>query len=86
MNDSAYASILSLIDVDDKRLHIFFPMKNNDGDTIATSEQMLMGIDTEHGKAAPFPVTIAATIEKLSQIDRQLETPKQVGRRIGIRR
>lgn len=77
---------VQLLDVDDKRLHVFFTMKNSDGKIIATSEQMLMGIDTEQGKAGPFPAPIAAVIEKKSQVDGQLETPKQVGRRIGIRR
>lgn len=78
--------IAQLLDADDKRLHMFFTMKNGKENIIATSEQMLMGIDTAHGKAAPFPTTIATEIEQLSEIDKQLETPKQVGRRIGIRR
>ena len=75
-----------LLDVDDKRMHVFFTMNNSVGDVIATSEQMLMGIDTEQGKAASFPAPIASTIERLSLLDKQLETPKQVGRKIGIRR
>ncbi|WP_172368925.1 thioesterase family protein [Sporosarcina jiandibaonis] len=75
-----------LLDVDDKRIHIFFTMKNNSGDIIATSEQMLMGIDTKEGKAASFPSPISTTIEKLSQSDKQVTIPKQVGRTIGIRR
>ena len=75
-----------LLDADDKRLHMFFTMKNGEENIIATSEQMLMGIDTEQGKASPFPVTIATGIDQLLQKDKQLETPKQVGRRIGIRR
>jgi acyl-CoA thioester hydrolase len=77
---------VQLLDVDDKRLHVFFAMKNIDGDIIATSEQMLMGIDTKEGKAASFPSEIAVTIEKLFQADEKLEHPKQVGRKIGIRR
>jgi acyl-CoA thioester hydrolase len=77
---------VQLLDVDDKRLHVFFMMKNIDGDIIATSEQMLMGIDTKEGKAASFPSEIAVTIEKLFRADGKLEHPKQVGRKIGIRR
>ncbi|AOV07586.1 thioesterase family protein [Sporosarcina ureilytica] len=75
-----------LLDVDEKRLHIFFVMKNSGDDVVSTSEQMLMGIDTTHGKAAPFPKAVAAIIEKLWKADKQLETPKQVGRKIAIRR
>lgn len=77
---------VQLLDLDDKRLHVFFTMKNSDGNVIATSEQMLMGIDTDKGKAGPFPAPIAAVIEKITKADEALETPKQVGRTIGIMR
>jgi len=77
---------VQLLDADDKRLHVFFTMENSGGDKVATSEQMLMGIDTDEGKAAPFPASVAEKIAKISQEDKKLETPKQVGRTIGIRR
>ncbi len=77
---------IQLLDADDKRLHVFFTMEDSSGNKIATSEQMLMGIDTKQGKSAPFPSPVAATLAKIAQMDKQLETPKQVGRRIGIRR
>lgn len=77
---------VQLIDTDTKRLHVFFTMKNRGGDLVATSEQMLMGIDTAQGKAAPFPASVAAFIANIAKADQQLETPKQVGRSIGIRR
>ncbi|ARF16139.1 thioesterase family protein [Sporosarcina ureae] len=75
-----------LLDTDEKRLHIFFNMMNADGQLVATSEQMLMGIDTETGKAAPFPSAFSNTIKTKAQADHQLEIPKQAGRTIGIRR
>lgn len=75
-----------LLDVDDKRLHIFFVMKNGNGEIVSTSEQMLMGIDTAQGKAAAFPKAIASIVETLWKAHKQLETTKQVGRKIGIRR
>ncbi|MER2089392.1 MAG: thioesterase family protein [Sporosarcina sp.] len=77
---------VQLLDADDKRLHVFFTMENSRGDKVATSEQMLMGIDTDLGKAAPFPTPIADKIAKIAQEDKQLDSPKQVGRTIGIRR
>ncbi|WP_342512450.1 thioesterase family protein [Sporosarcina sp. FSL K6-1522] len=77
---------VQLIDADAKRLHVFFMMKNRAGDLVATSEQMLMGIDTAQGKSAPFPPAIAAFIASIAEADQQLEMPKQVGRSIGIRR
>ena len=77
---------IQLLDGDEKRLHVFFTMKNSDGNIVATSEQMLMGIDTDKGKAGPFPASVAAVIEKITKTDEALETPKQAGRKIGIRR
>ncbi|CAM3184289.1 thioesterase family protein [Filibacter tadaridae] len=75
-----------LLDTDEKRIHIFFTMWNENRELVATSEQMLMGIDTNSGKAAPFPNDVAEVVEKIALADSQLETPKQAGRRIGIRR
>jgi acyl-CoA thioester hydrolase len=77
---------VQLIDDDNKRLHLFFVMKNRAGDMIATSEQMLMGMDTVQGRPAPFPSPIAALIEDLRNTHKHLEIPEQVGRRIGIKR
>ncbi|QTM98983.1 thioesterase [Sediminibacillus dalangtanensis] len=77
---------IQLLDDDTKRLHVFFTMKNADGDLLATSEQMLMGINTEQGRPAPFPDPVAAAIEQLRDAQQYLSTPKQAGRHIGIKR
>ena len=47
-----------LLDYDSKRLHVFFTMKNEKGERLATSEQMLMGMDIESGRPAPFPTKL----------------------------
>ncbi|WP_117170035.1 thioesterase family protein [Paraliobacillus sediminis] len=75
-----------LINIDSKRLHVFFTMRNGSSEVIATSEQMLMGIDVEQGKPAAFPTLVTTIIEKIWNEDKQLENPKQVGRQIGIKR
>ncbi|WP_281974789.1 thioesterase family protein [Halobacillus litoralis] len=77
---------VQLLDADKKRMHVFFVMKNDKNEALATSEQMLMGMNTEEGRPAPFPDTVADFIEKLRQAHEHLETPKQAGRQIGIRR
>ncbi|SDJ80694.1 thioesterase family protein [Sediminibacillus albus] len=77
---------VQLLDDDAKRLHVFFTMKNSGGEVLATSEQMLMGMDVEQGRPAPFPTAIASEIERLRQAHEHLEAPKQMGRRIGIKR
>lgn len=75
-----------LIDVDEKRLHIFFQLENNEGNLVATSEQMLMGMDTTEGRPAAFPTPVQSVIDELWKEDERKESPKQVGRTIGIRR
>ena len=75
---------LTLLDSDAKRLHVLFTLTNADGDTLATSEQMLMGIDVASGRPAPFPEPVVARVEVLPKAGD--EWPKAAGRRIGIRR
>ena len=77
---------VQLLDYDMKRLHLFFTMKNGAGDTVATSEQMLMGIDSVQRKSAPFPEFVAQTVEKIWEVHKGLAVPKQAGSRIGINR
>ncbi|WP_226037384.1 thioesterase family protein [Aquibacillus saliphilus] len=82
----AFDISVQLLDSDAKRLHVFFAMKNDSKDMIATSEQMLMGIDTDKERPSPFPSAIRANVEELQNKHQQLGIPKQVGRRIGISR
>jgi acyl-CoA thioester hydrolase len=76
---------VQILDADAKRIHPFFVMKNKDGQVVATSEQMLMGIDTEAGRPAPFPEPIAQKVADLQKAHLSLERPKQAGRQIGIK-
>lgn len=75
-----------LLDSDAKRLHVFLKMENEAGDIVATSEQMLMGMDSEQGKPAPFPEPVAQAVENIKTEHTELDLPKQAGRTIGIRR
>ncbi|MGP4106730.1 thioesterase family protein [Virgibacillus sp. L01] len=77
---------IQLLDIDSKRVHVFFEMKNDNGVLLATSEQMLMGMDTQQERPAPFPKQVATEMGKLWDEHKQLETPEQVGRRIGIKK
>lgn len=77
---------VQLLDADEKRLHIFFVMETMNGDRIATSEQMLMGMDTSTGRPAPFPVSIQKNVTDLQKNHANWTTPTEVGRKIGIRR
>ncbi|WP_337193891.1 thioesterase family protein [Pontibacillus yanchengensis] len=75
-----------LLDTDAKRIHQFLLMENQEGELIATMEQMIMGMDQKEGKPAPFPEVVAKKIEEIYKEDAKREQPKQAGRRIGIRR
>ncbi|MET3683149.1 acyl-CoA thioester hydrolase [Alkalibacillus flavidus] len=77
---------VQLIDYDAKRLHVLFSMLNKHGELIATSEQMLMGIDQSSGKPAPFIDSVQANIESIWHEHEHLDKPKQIGRTIGIKR
>ncbi|MED0971214.1 thioesterase family protein [Bacillus paramycoides] len=77
---------VQLLDYDTKRLHVFFTMENDKGDQLAASEQMLMGIDMNNSRPAPFPTEIQTRVKSLGTLHGNLEKPKQAGRTIGIRR
>lgn len=74
-----------LIDRDAKRLHAFFSMRDEAGECLATSEQMLMGIATDSGRPGPFPEPVAARIDALPRCG-DADRPAQAGRRIAIPR
>lgn len=74
---------LALLDSDAKRLHVFFELYDSQGERLATSEQMLMGMDSTAVRPAPFPPAVQAAIDTLP---RPAERPAMAGRAIGIRR
>jgi acyl-CoA thioester hydrolase len=77
---------VQLLDYDMKRLHVFFVMENNNGDILATSEQMLMGMDMNEGRPAPFPSEIQSLVKALGNAHENLPKSEKAGRKIGIRR
>ncbi|GEK73286.1 MULTISPECIES: thioesterase family protein [Halomonas] len=74
---------VTVLDRDAKRLHVFFEMRDTEGTLLATSEQMLMGIDSEAGRPAPFPDPVEAAIGELP-IAAADAWPDAAGRRIGL--
>ncbi|WP_173918620.1 thioesterase family protein [Halobacillus sp. Marseille-Q1614] len=87
MKEGAQFEIVpQILDYDAKRMHLFLSMKNQAGEVVATLEEMLMGIDQNEGRGAPFPELVAAAIAEIYQNDSAYEAPDQAGRTIGIRR
>lgn len=77
---------LQLLDIDSKRLHVFLEMKNSEGSVLASSEQMLMGMDIRQKKPFSFPTPVKDTIEAIWDKHQHLTPSKQAGRKIGIKR
>ncbi|SER05574.1 acyl-CoA thioester hydrolase [Piscibacillus halophilus] len=75
-----------LIDYDSKRLHVFLKMMNANGEPIATSEQMIIGVDSRTRKSAPFPEEFLSLIEQAWSEHQHMIKPEQVGKVIGIKR
>ncbi|GGF28285.1 3-hydroxyacyl-CoA dehydrogenase [Halobacillus andaensis] len=82
----AFTITAQVLDYDAKRIHLFLSMHHDDGDLAATLEEMLMGIDQNEGRGAPFPDPVAKNISELYQKQADQDQPKQAGRTIGIRR
>ncbi|WP_447955817.1 thioesterase family protein [Vreelandella sp. EE7] len=79
----ALAVTALVLNRDAKRLHVFFEMQDKEGALLATSEQMLMGIDEQSGRPAPFPAPVNEAIALLPACD-QHAWPALAGRTIGI--
>lgn len=76
---------VTLLDSDAKRLHVFFEMHDAEGTLLATSEQMLMGMNQGSGRPEAFPEPVAEAVAALPDAPSG-DWPPLAGRRIGIRR
>ncbi|WP_158737138.1 thioesterase family protein [Alteribacillus sp. YIM 98480] len=75
-----------LLDYDAKRMHVFFFMTNKNGEELAVSEQMLMGIDIKEERPSPFPEEVYDVIKAASKQQESWSVPERAGRKIGIRK
>ncbi len=76
-----------VLDVDEKRLHLFHEMSAGDDDRLAaTNELMILHVDLASRRTAPFPAPVLAHLERLKAAHAVLPQPPQVGRRIIIKK
>ena len=73
-----------ILDVDDKRLHLFQIMHSN-GELLASAEQMLLHVDSKQARSAPIRPDVLARLQAVLQAHAALPRPPQIGRTIGIR-
>jgi acyl-CoA thioester hydrolase len=70
---------------DSKRLHVFHTLHRGDeAEAAATNEQMLLNIDMNGPKAAPFRPEVLAKIEAIAKRQAGLPRPKNAGRAINL--
>ena len=76
---------LQLYDYDAKRIHFFLHMYNaKTGELSATMESLCSHIDMRAKKSSPWPDKMRRKIAIMYEAHKDLETPKQLGNRIGI--
>jgi acyl-CoA thioester hydrolase len=75
---------LQVLGVDSKRLHILHEMLDDADRVLSTAEQLLLHVDTEAGRVAPFPDEIGARLQEIRAAHRALPVPAYVGRVIQI--
>ena len=76
-----------VVNCDEKRIHLFLEMYHRDkGFLSATSEQMILHIDSSGPKAAAMPSHVQANLEKLKSATDHLPPSPHQGAKIGIRR
>ena len=75
---------LQVLGVDAKRLHIACEMLDDSGRVVATAEQLLLHVDTEAGRVAPFPGEILERLGEIRAAHAALPVPDYVGRVITI--
>jgi len=73
------------LDYDEKRIHYFEQMRHaRDGWLAGTSELIVIHVDMNLRKSAPFPPDVLANIKAMREAHAILPVPSQVGHRIGI--
>jgi acyl-CoA thioester hydrolase len=74
-----------LLGLDAKRYRLFHDMiREETGDLLATGEHMLLNVDMNGPKSAPFNENLAARLAAILDAHASLPTPKQAGRSIAL--
>ena len=74
-----------VLGADAKRLHLFHAMEHaGRGDLLATTEQMLLHVDTHTGRTAPILDRPAAVLAATATAHADLPVPPQVGRMMSL--
>ncbi len=73
-----------VLTIDEKRLHLFHTMHHGQsGDVLATTEQMLLHVDSNASRAVPILRDVEEALQAIALKHADLPRPEQVGRVIG---
>lgn len=76
-----------VLDADAKRIHLFQTLYHaQQRFQAATNELMIMHVDLERRRSAPFPGAVAQRLERIAAAHRELPDPPERGRSVGLRR
>ena len=76
-----------ILDVDDKRLHLFHTMREAGSDRIAaTIEIMILHVNLQTRESAAFANSIKIELSRIMENQRSTPTPPQAGKQIGMKR
>ncbi|PTG97558.1 acyl-CoA thioesterase, partial [Staphylococcus chromogenes] len=76
---------IEIYDMDEKRTHFFQTLYNaTTQEVCATAETMMMGMDRNTRKPAPFPDDVYAHIQTYQASQGDITFPEQLGHTIGI--
>jgi acyl-CoA thioester hydrolase len=82
---SALNVTLQLLAHDAKRLHVFMSLyREHETEPVAVCEEMLVCVDTAHGRSAPFDGAVLQRVRALAEEQAGLLRPAQAGRSIGL--
>ena len=74
-----------VLGADEKRIHVFVRITHaDDGTLLATTEQMLLHVDTDAGRAAPAPPQILTRVQQFADAHAGLPWPDRAGRKISL--
>ncbi len=74
-----------VLGADEKRIHVFVRIENAESEELlATTEQMLLHVDTNAGRAAPAPPEILARVQQLVDAHAGMPWPERAGRKIAL--
>ncbi len=76
-----------VLESDAKRLRVWLTLRHaGTGDVLATSEQLLLSVDSTGPKASPWPDAVAGKVAALTSAHSGLPVPAEAGQGIALKR